>query len=462
LLFGRKGSLIHFKPLFSLPDYTFGRRFFVKLINKLFVAVTLSLVVAFLSFGLAQDLEVWVASTDPYEIAMYERLNAEYAEAQGIEIEISFTDDTNLNNVLRVAIASGGGPDVSMMDVGDANLGAMARAGLVYPLTSAYQELGWDERVLPAGIAVVQYPSLGDEIWAVPFSQEANGLWYNAALFRDNGWAPPDTWDNFIAAAEAAHALGIDAISHGGKTLETGTQLLASIVYGLIPADIVTDASTLEGTTTWGDDPRFLEAVQILVDWNEGGWLPENINGLGHDDSVTHFLQGKAAMGPMGPWQATAMIDGWVDGVMEPTFLPWPAIDTSFPLTNQGAPGNSMWVSTNISKKTLPLALGWIEHISVKPESQQAWLFELGVLPMTKEDIDPAKFGGNKVFESVVAGHEALGLQGGTSGQWLDSFVDPAAAEVFQNGSQRLFAGNWTPEEFIEQVVKATNASRGQ
>ncbi|MCH2667529.1 MAG: hypothetical protein MKZ59_06130 [Deinococcales bacterium] len=167
-------------------------------------------------------------------------------------------------------------------------------------------------------------------------------------------------------------------------------------------------------------------------------------------------------MGPMGPWQASAMADGWVDGVMAPTFLPWPAIDTSFPLTNQGAPGNSLWVSANVSKKALPLALGWIEHINIKPEAQQAWLFELGVLPMTREDIDPAKFGGNKAFESVVAGHEVLGLAGGTSGQWLDSFVDPAAAEVFQNGSQRLFAGVWTPEEFIEQIVNATNASRAQ
>ena len=37
-----------------------------------------------------------------------------------------------------------------------------------------------------------------------------------------------------------------------------------------------------------------------------------------------------------------------------------------------------------------------------------------------------------------------------------------AAAEVFQNGSQRLFAGVWTPEEFIEQIVNATNASRAQ
>ena len=434
----------------------------MRTLNSFIKLSLISSVLAFLSLTLAQDLEVWVAATDPDSIAIYERLNAEYAEAQGIDIEISFTDDTNLNNVLRVAIASGGGPDIAMMDVGDANLGAMARAGLVYPLTSAYQEWGWHERVLPAGIAGVQYGSLGDEIWAVPVQQEANGLWYNAAIFRDNGWAPPDTWENFIAAAEGAHALGIDAISHGGKTLETGTQLLASIGYSLIPADIVTDASTLEGTSTWGDDPRFLEAAQILVDWSEGGWLPENINSIDHDGSVTHFLQGKAAIGPMGPWQASAMADGWVDGVMEPTFLPWPAIDTSFPLTNQGAPGNSLWVSANVSKKALPLALGWIEHINIKPEAQQAWLFELGVLPMTREDIDPAKFGGNKAFESVVAGHEVLGLAGGTSGQWLDSFVDPAAAEVFQNGSQRLFAGVWTPEEFIEQIVNATNASRAQ
>jgi raffinose/stachyose/melibiose transport system substrate-binding protein len=431
----------------------------MKLLNSLVKAITLSSVVAFLSFGLAADLEIWAASNNPDMIAMYERLNAEFEEIHGVDVELSFGDRTNQNTLLRVAIASGGGPDVAMMDVGDAYLGAMARAGLVTSLTSAYRELGWDERILPAGIDVVTY---NDEIWAVPVQQEANGLWYNAAIFRDNGWAPPDTWENFIAAAEGAHAIGLDAIAHGTRSLATAPQLLASVVYGLIPADIVWQASNLEGNITWGDDPRFLEAVQMVVDWNDSGWLPENVNAYDHMEYVNHFLSGKAAMGPMGPWQAYNMEQGWVDGEIEPTFLPFPAQDTSFPLTNQGAPGNSIWVSANVSKKALPIALAWIEHINIKPESQQAWLFELGILPMTSEVIDAADFGGNVPFQTVVESHEVLGLQGGTSGQWLDHFVSPAGSEVFQNGQQRLFANSWTPEKFIEELVKVTNAARAE
>ena len=435
------------------------RRFFVKLLNNIFKAISISSIVAFLSFGLAADLEVWAAATDPDSIALYERLNAEFEEINGVDVELTFGDRANQNTLLRVAIASGGGPDVSMMDVGDAYLGAMARAGLVTSLTSAYSELGWDQRILPAGIDVVTY---NDEIWAVPVQQEANGLWYNAAIFRDNGWAPPDTWENFIAAAEGANAIGLDAISHGTRSLATAPQLLASIVYGLIPADIVWQASNLEGNLTWGDDPRFLEAIETLVAWNEGGWLPENVIAFDHMEYVNHFLAGKAAMGPMGPWQANNMYQGWVDGEIEPTFLPFPAQDTSFPLTNQGAPGNSLWVSANVSKKALPLALAWIEHINIRAESQQAWLFELGILPMTSEVIDPADFQGNVPFQTVVEGHEALGLQGGTSGQWLDHFVSPAGSEVFQNGQARVLAGSWTPEQFIAELVKVTNSSRAE
>ena len=406
--------------------------------------------------GVAQDLTVWASATDPGKIAVYQRLSDEFAAANGIEIELVFNSRENQDTLLRVAIASGEGPDVANFDVGEAFLGAIARAGLVTDLTDIYPELGWDERVFQWGIDAVTYDG---RTWAVPVQQEANGLWYNAAIFRNQGWDPPDTWENFIAAAAAAKEAGIVPIQHTTGELSLAPQLLASIVYGLIPADIVTDASTLDGSTTWADDPRFLQAVETLVGWRDMGWVPDDINALNYNANLGMFVQGQSAMGPLGPWTAGAMADAWEEGVMEPVFIPFPAQDTSFPLTNQGAPGNSFFVSGNVDEETLPLALGWIEHVVINSESQQVWLHENGVLPMTVEEISADDFD-NVPFRTVFEAHNALGLEGGTGGLWLDHFVAPSASEVFTNGQQRLMAGNWTAEQFIEQLAAATIRAR--
>lgn len=416
----------------------------------------LAILIMVSGFGLAQDLTVWASSTDPDAIAIYQRLSDEFAAANGIEIELVFLSRADTDTLLRVAIASGEGPDVSNFDVGEAFLGAIARAGLVTDLTDIYPERGWDERVFQWGIDTVTYDG---RIWAVPVQQEANGLWYNAALFRNQGWDPPNTWENFIAAATKAKEAGINPIQHTTGSLSLAPQLLASIVYGLIPADIVTDASTLDGSTTWADDPRFLQAVETLVEWRDLGWLPADINALDYNANLMMFVQGNSAMGPLGPWTANDMANAWEEGVMEPVFIPFPAQDTSFPLTNQGAPGNSFFVSGNVDEDALPLALGWIEHVVINSESQQVWLFETGVLPMTVEEISADDFD-NVPFRTVFEAHNELGLQGGTSGQWLDHFVAPTASEIFTNGQQRLMAGNWTAEQFIEQVAAATIAAR--
>jgi N-acetylglucosamine transport system substrate-binding protein len=43
------------------------------------------------------------------------------------------------------------------------------------------------------------------------------GLWYSGKLFKDKGWTPPKTWDEFIAVCQKAKAAGIGGLAHQGK-----------------------------------------------------------------------------------------------------------------------------------------------------------------------------------------------------------------------------------------------------
>lgn len=302
----------------------------------------------------AVEISYWSQLDDPDQIALFERLVAEFEAAHpDVDVQVTTMQRDDMTTQLRVALGAGAGPDVANYDVGDAYLGSLVRAGLVKDISAVYAERGWNDRFFGWAKDAVTYDG---KQWGVPAQQEAQGLWYNAALFRDKGWEPPTDWANLIAAAEAAHAEGLIAYAHGTATPGFASQTISNLVYGLIPADIVTDASTLGGSGTWADDPRFLQAVQTYVEWGEKGWVPADQNALTLDDFARLFVQGRAAMTDMGPWMASMAAEGWEDGVFEPTFVPMPAQDTSFPLTNQGAraAASSSRVRSKARSSTLP------------------------------------------------------------------------------------------------------------
>ena len=409
----------------------------------------------------AEDVQIkyWSQLDDPDQIATFDRLLSEFeASHPGVDVAVTTMQRDDMTTQLRVALGAGAGPDVANFDVGDAYLGALVKAGLVLDLTDAFTARGWNDRFFDWAVAAVTYDG---KQWGIPAQQEAQGLWYNAALFDKHGWKPPLDWASFTAAAEAAHAAGLIAYAHGTATPGIASQTISNLVYGLIPPAVVEDASTLAGKTTWADDPRFLTAVKIYVDWMDKGWLPPDQNALTLDDFARLFTQGKAAMTDMGPWMASTALAARKEGEFEPVFVPMPAEDTSFPLVNQGAPGSGVFIAKSIAADKVQAALDFVEFMFVRPQSQQAWLFEANILPVTNEQIDPAAFP-NPVLRSVWEAHAALGEQGGVSGQWLDQFVDPEVGEVFNNGVQRLAAKVMTPEEFIAELSAATLTARGQ
>jgi len=427
-----------------------------------FLAVALvllfSLTVAVTSAQKSTTLNLWTMIDDQAKIDVINKLAKEFEELNpNVKVSVTIMSRADTDVVLPMAIAAGTGPDIADYDIGDSRLGALVKSDLVYDLTDAYKARGWDKRLMPFAVKLVTYDG---RICAVPYQQEAQGLWYNAAIFRKLGLNPPNTWQDFIDAAKKSKSAGIIPIDHGTGDLALAPQLLANIVYGLIPKEIVNDASTLEGTSTWKDDPRFLQAVKTQQKWIDDGWLPKDPNSLKYQDVLQIFLRGDAAMGTLGPWSASAAMKSWEDGKVEPVFVPMPAQDTSFPLTNQGAPGSSFFIPKSIQKDKVEAVLDLLDYLWIRSESQKIWLFEAGILPLTVENFKVEDFGDNKVLKSVWEAHNYLGERGGVSGLWLDQYVSPEAGEEFTLGQQRLVGHSWTPEQFIERISETAIKAR--
>jgi raffinose/stachyose/melibiose transport system substrate-binding protein len=401
-------------------------------------------------------LKVWLEAGQPLDQEIQEEIvNGFHSEFPNVQVELTNLSRENMDKILPVSLGAGVGPDVASFDTGDAHLGALARAGLTYDLTGLFRSKGWDRKIYKTLQEAVTY---NNKISGVPYGLEAQGLWYNDVIFKKYGMQPPTTWERFIKAAETAKRRGVIPISNTGKQLWHVCQLPANIVYGMIPRDVVYDASTLKGKTTWQDDSRFLEAIRIFQDWAEKGWfLPDPIaNDFNEETRV--FAAGEAAMTAMGPWMATFAIENAKPGVFEPYFIAMPPKDPSLPLVNHGASAECLFI--NAMCMEVEAAAEFVDYGWVSDKGNLLWLDKRDRIPATKLDVDIRDIVDDPIMLSIIEAHDAVLADGGLGGIWLDQFVSPEASEVFNYGLQAVLISKKTPEAFIKEISEATIKAR--
>ena len=94
----------------------------------------------------------------------------------------------NVRTVLQTQLRSGEGPDVFGYDTGPGFAGALAKAGLVYDLTAAYQENDW-----PIYDFAKQRVTFDGKLVGVPSQIEEVGVFYNKDIFTELGIEQPQS-----------------------------------------------------------------------------------------------------------------------------------------------------------------------------------------------------------------------------------------------------------------------------
>src|SRR5919112_5450697 len=120
---------------------------------------------------------------EPEDAAALKALKAHVADFEkesGITVRTSTLPLENMRTVLQTQLRSGEGPDVFSWGSGPCWGGALAKAGLLYDLTDAYKEWGWDvfdfakDRVTVDG-----------KVWGITGELETIGVFYNKKIFAD-------------------------------------------------------------------------------------------------------------------------------------------------------------------------------------------------------------------------------------------------------------------------------------
>lgn len=144
-----------------------------------------------------------------------------------------------------------------------------------------------------------------EKYYAVPKDVDTIALWYNKAMFDEAGLAYPTadwTWDD---VTEAAKKLTKEDGSQYGLAVRNDNNQAG--YYNLVYDNggyIINDDKTKSG---W-DDPKTIEAMEVLESWIKDGVMPP-IETMSENGEDVLFQSGKVAMVLQGSWMVAAYRD---------------------------------------------------------------------------------------------------------------------------------------------------------
>jgi glucose/mannose transport system substrate-binding protein len=125
----------------------------------------------------------------------------------------------------------------------------------------------------------------------------SNVLWYNKAIFEENGLTPPTTFDEFFEVADALQAAGVTPLALGDNGIWAATHLFESVLLGAMsPAQY---RGLWDGTTDW-NGPEVKTALETYARMME--YVNEDHAALSWDQAAQLVADGDAAMNIMGDW----------------------------------------------------------------------------------------------------------------------------------------------------------------
>ena len=238
-------------------------------------------------------LEVWSWRTE--DVDEYERIFDAYeAEHEGVTVEFKPYVATEYDTILSTGLSAEGGPDVAQL---------RAYGGL-QPLCEA-------DRLVELEAEDVDTSAIGDDVlegarcesdgglYGVPFASQALVVYYNKAIFEENGLEEPRTWDELMEISSTLKDAGVTPYAVTGKdnwVLPMLHDLFAAPRYGGPEFEQAVLAGEKDFT-----DPDYVASIETMDEI--APYFPDDVVGVDYATAQTLFTSEKAAMYPGGSFE---------------------------------------------------------------------------------------------------------------------------------------------------------------
>jgi multiple sugar transport system substrate-binding protein len=343
--------------------------------------------------GSGEDVTIsFLTHWPPETVELLETAASTYSEENpDVTVEIQAVPFGDLLTTIRAQAGGGDAPTIS--GIYDLWLPELVRDGIVAPTpedVAADVIENW-----PTG--VVTAATVGDALYGVPNEIDLYALNYNTRLFEEAGIeAPPATWDELLAAAEAL------TIRDGDRITQQGFGLINSWPAGVVHPFASLLASN--GGALVGEDgmptlntPEALETFELYENLVSGVQVTDPTMGTADANTtgpfLDNFVSGNTAMIIMANWWESALRTG----MGEEAFA---EIATApIPVGPSGESSSSIsysWmtvVSASAADAEQAAAwefLGWLNGPDSGPDGASAMgdvLMSMGILPTRSSDV---------------------------------------------------------------------------
>ena len=395
-------------------------------------------------------ITIWLDGEPGTVNAVTEILDKYMQENPDVTVETTFVGSSLFNPTLVPALNAGEGPDIWMGGSGPGQPQAIIQAGHALDLTPYYCSLGWNE-VIPEEI--VGYTSSDGKLWAVGDSVETTLLFYNKAIFEENGLEVPQTWADFMAACETLKNAGFaNPIGLGGAD-KYPISWWQSLLWGRYAGpDGVNDV--MFGDGSWNSEP-FIQATAKLKEMNDAGCFGANPLAELQDDIEARFWRGEIPMIFSGPWIIGPGIDAVGDDIVNfGVFQVPPPIDGD-PIYPSADIGTGWYI--NAATEFPDQAADVLNYMLFNEDSRKLMLESGDNVPVGELNLEGVDL--PQIVQDVLSlGNE--GRDNGTIHAFLDTVTPASMTDVSYDGLQAVLAGQMTPEQFTESVQQAWEAAK--
>ncbi len=302
-------------------------------------------------------------------------LLAKYEELTGVKIVFQPTTSTQYNATLRQQLDGGIGPDLFYSRSYSTGAELCENGFNVICNDIPGVKENFTESALSA------FTDAEGHIFAVPFAAVSHFVYYNKAIFADNGIEVPATFEEFLAVCEKLKGLGIQPLSNG---IAANWDILECVLCGMIPNYITAEERLAyeSGEKKLNDETW----IRIFTDFSKlVPYFPEAFASIDNDNANVMFGLGESAMLIDGSWSYGVLAGDDYD--IDVGFFPVPAPEgnaAGFSLhPDFGIAGNA----ASAHPEEVKAFLTWLA--SVDGATVTASVIPDGFLPMINADVAP-------------------------------------------------------------------------
>lgn len=398
----------------------------------------------------AETLTVWDDHDSESRAAVMTELNGNFQKAHpDVKLDHTVRDFQDLNLTLKLAVSSGDGPEVTKVNQGAGDMGAMVKENLLVPVDPYIKQYGWDKNQSDSLLARDRWSDKGEfgvgKTYGISSLAEIVGLYYNEKVLKAAGVTLPlKNFSDFLAAVDKVKAAGTAPFMIGTAKGHLTLHMLAGISQAHIDASNRKELDDLiyGRGGTWKTKGN-LESAKLVQDWAQKGYFFDGYQGISGDDAVQLFVAGQGAFLISGTWYFGEMKNN-----PDIHFMPIPAPKgIEHPLSVGGV--DLAWAITALAKeqKTKDLAAEYINYM-VSKDAAITWA-KAGYLPATSVPSD-ANIEVTPLLKEGISMWKSLN-DNNALGHYPD-WASPTMLKTFDTNTPLLLAGRETPEELIDKL----------